>query len=252
MTPRALSFGSAAAAYERFRPGYPDALVERVLAYGTGPMRTALEIGAGTGKATRAFVRHGVEVLASEPDPLMLAELRRQVPGAATQQATFEEVSTEPTYDLVYAAASLHWTDSATRWRRIAALLRPGGTLASFGAPIQLATAADRATYEAARSPYLDHDFIPSPDGTPADAALEWPGTELMGSDLFTDVQQVVVERRWSGTAAEYVGYLSTVSAYLQLPSERRAEALRQVAAALPERVEISGDLTVHLARRAG
>ena len=64
--PRALSFGSVAAAYERFRPGYPDALVDQVLTYAGRPVRTALEIGAGTGKATRAFAgawhrgdRHG-------------------------------------------------------------------------------------------------------------------------------------------------------------------------------------------------
>ena len=55
MVERALSFGAVASAYERYRPGYPDELVDEVLAYAGRPVRTALEVGAGTGKATRAF-----------------------------------------------------------------------------------------------------------------------------------------------------------------------------------------------------
>jgi len=52
---RALSFGSAAWEYERFRPAYPGAVVDEVLAYAGHAVATALEIGAGTGKATRMF-----------------------------------------------------------------------------------------------------------------------------------------------------------------------------------------------------
>ncbi|GAB2920003.1 hypothetical protein [Streptomyces sp. NPDC059173] len=55
MTRRAVSFGAIAEAYERFRPGYPPVLLDRVMAYAGHPVRTALEIGAGTGKATRLF-----------------------------------------------------------------------------------------------------------------------------------------------------------------------------------------------------
>jgi len=57
MSRRALSFGGVAEAYERFRPGYPMALVDMVMAYGGQPVRTALEFGAGTGKATRLFAQ---------------------------------------------------------------------------------------------------------------------------------------------------------------------------------------------------
>jgi ubiquinone/menaquinone biosynthesis C-methylase UbiE len=73
MTTRALSFGSVAAAYEQFRPGYPEALVDAVLAYAGHPVHTALEIGAGTGKATRVFAVRGITVTATDPDPAMLA-----------------------------------------------------------------------------------------------------------------------------------------------------------------------------------
>jgi len=33
---------------------------------------------------------------------------------------------------------------------------------------------------------------VASPDGTPADSAMQWPGTELTRSDLFTDVSYIL------------------------------------------------------------
>lgn len=252
MVERALSFGSSAAAYERFRPGYPDELVDAVLAFAAPPVHTALEIGAGTGKATRAFAGRGVEVTATEPDAAMLAELRRHVPATVTTvEAAFEGVPLTATYDLVFAAASLHWTESTGRWSRVAALLNPGGTFASFGGPIILADQAVEAAVVAARSPYLTTDEVPSPDGTPAEAALQWPGTELTGSDLFTDVRQCVVERRTTMSARDYVGHLSTVSAYLELVVPARETVLARILEALPEQVDVVADLTLHLARLA-
>lgn len=80
MVERALSFGSAASAYERFRPGYPDELVDEVLASAGRPVRTALEIGAGTGKATRVFAGRGIAVTATVSAYLELPDpARRQV-----------------------------------------------------------------------------------------------------------------------------------------------------------------------------
>lgn len=80
MSGRSTSFGAVAAAYERFRPGYPGELFDTVMRYACRPIRAALDIGAGTGKATRLFAERGVTVTATEPDAAMLAELRKHVP----------------------------------------------------------------------------------------------------------------------------------------------------------------------------
>src|SRR4051812_25408986 len=128
MVERALSFGAAAAAYERFRPGYPDELVDKVLEYAGRPVSTALEIGAGTGQATRLFAARDIAVTATEPDAAMLAELRKHVPPTVTAvQSAFEDLPLTSTFDLVFAASALHWTDAADRWTRMAALLNPDG-----------------------------------------------------------------------------------------------------------------------------
>jgi SAM-dependent methyltransferase len=251
MTKRALSFGSVASAYERFRLGYPDELVEAVLEYAAGPVDTALEIGAGTGKATRAFAARGIRVTATDPDPEMLIELRKHVPATVTTtQSAFEELTLPSTYDLVFAAASLHWTEPTRRWSRMAALLNPGGVFASFGGPISLADEAVEEAVRAARSPYLADDGVPSPDGTATDSPLQWPGTELARSDLFADVRQSTIERRTTMSAGDYVGHLSTISAYLELPGPDREQAFQRILRVLPEQVAVVADLTLHLARR--
>jgi SAM-dependent methyltransferase len=133
MSSRALSFGVMAEAYERFRPGYPVELFDMVMTYAGQPVRTALEIGAGTGKATRLFAQRGVTVTATEPDGAMLAELLKHVPAnVKTVQAAFEDLRPGESYGLVYAAAALHWTNPEGRWSRMAALLEPGGVFASL------------------------------------------------------------------------------------------------------------------------
>ena len=251
MSGRALSFGAVAPAYERFRPGYPRELADLVLAYAGEPVRAALEIGAGTGKATRLFARAGITVTATDPDAAMLAELREHVPAEVrTVRAAFEELPLAESYPLVYAAAALHWTDPRGRWPRMAALVQPGGVFASFGGPFRLADPRLDEAVRRAREPFLDSDDIPSPDGTPTDHEMQWPGSELLAGPWFTDVRQTVIERRLTMGAAEYVGHLSTVSAYLELPDADRRQVYERIRQVLPGRVDLAADIVVHLARR--
>ncbi|BBH71741.1 hypothetical protein ACTI_84260 [Actinoplanes sp. OR16] len=251
MPVRALSFGAVAEAYERFRPGYPDELFDLVAGYASHPIRTALEIGAGTGKATRLFAGHGIAVTATEPDEGMLAELRKHVPPQVTPvRSSFEELSVEGAHDLVYAAAALHWTAPDGRWPRIAGLLNPGGVFACFGGPVELSDPDVEEDVRTAQAPYLEGSDIPSPDGTPPEAAMQWPGTELRESPLFADVQQHVLARTLTMTARDYVSHLSTISAYIQLPAGQQDEVYRRIELALPPVVELTADIWVHLARR--
>ncbi|MFD7301226.1 class I SAM-dependent methyltransferase [Streptomyces pharetrae] len=226
-------------------------LFDMVMAYAGRPVRTALEIGAGTGKATRLFAQRRVMVTATDPDGAMLAELRKHVPAnVRTVQAAFEDLRPGERYGLVYAAAALHWTNPEGRWSRVAALLAPGGVFASCGGAFQLADPAVDEAVRAARAPFLESDEIPSPDGTPPDHEMQWPGTELQQSEWFTGVQQSVIERRVTMSARDYVGHLSTISAYLVLPTAEREQVLSQIMQVLPDRVEMAADITVHLACR--
>ncbi|MGI5488875.1 class I SAM-dependent methyltransferase [Microtetraspora malaysiensis] len=198
-----------------------------------------------------AAPQRGVAVTATDPDGAMLTELRKHVPShVRTVQAAFEDLRPSKRYGLVYAAAALHWTNPEDRWSRMASLVEPGGVFASFGGPIELADPAVAQTVRAARSPFLARDDVPSPDGTPSEAEMQWPGTELQRSEWFTEVQQTMIERRFTLTADDYIGHLSAVSAYLVLPDAEREQVFSQIMRVLPETVEINADITVHLARR--
>lgn len=250
MSERALSFGAAASAYERFRPGYPDRLVDEVLSYAGAPIRTALEIGAGTGKATRAFAARGIAITATDPDAAMLAELRKHVPAhVSIVHGALEDLPLSQTYDLVFAAAALHWTEPERRWSRVSALLPENGVFASFGGQLHLEDAGIDEAVRAVRSELVPDDGVPSPDGTPPAGAMQWPGTELSRAAQFTDVRQVTIDRRVVLSARDYVGHLSTISAYLQVPEPTRQHLFDQILAVLPPEVTVAGDIVLHLAR---
>lgn len=107
--------------------------------YAGRPLRAALEVGAGTGKATRPFASQGIEVTAVEPDAHMarlLEATTRDLP-VNPVVSTFEAFESTSRFDLVYSAAAWHWTDPATRWTHALDLLATDGVLALFGRQIE-------------------------------------------------------------------------------------------------------------------
>lgn len=132
-------FGEVAELYDKARAAYPDALVDDVLGHAraTAEVNTrALEIGAGTGKATVALAARGVDIVAIEPDEAMAAVLRRNCSGfphVRVEVSSFEDWGgSERDFDLLYAAQAWHWVARDVRVRRASELLRPQGTIALF------------------------------------------------------------------------------------------------------------------------
>lgn len=126
--PRRLTFGAHADAYERARPAWPEDVARWFVPEGAA---FVVELGAGTGKLTRAVAALGVRVVAVEPDARMLAVLRgldlEGVEGSA-EAIPFGDGEA----DAVVAGSSLHWFDLEPALREIHRVLRPGGRL-GFG-----------------------------------------------------------------------------------------------------------------------
>ena len=126
-TSQSRSFGAAAAAYERGRPGYPDAALDWLLPPGA---HRVLDLGAGTGKLTRSLVARGLDVVAVEPTAGMAEKFREVLPGVPLLEGTAEQLPLpDGDVDAVLVAQAWHWVDPATAAPEIARVLRPGGRL---------------------------------------------------------------------------------------------------------------------------
>jgi SAM-dependent methyltransferase len=122
----------AGAAYERGRPDYPqaavDALTDRLR---LGPRTTVLDLAAGTGKLTRMLVPTGARVIAVEPAPGMLAQLRPAAPSALVAAGEAERIPLAAgSVDAVTVAQALHWFRPAEAIDEFHRVLRPAGRLA--------------------------------------------------------------------------------------------------------------------------
>jgi SAM-dependent methyltransferase len=128
------SFGAAAGAYAEHRPSYAQDAVRWALepVQTRRPLRVA-DLGAGTGKLTATVTGLGADVTAIEPDPQMLAELRRQMPGVRSAAGTAEDIPLpDGSVDAVLAAQAMHWFDMDRAIPEIARVLAPGGVLAGL------------------------------------------------------------------------------------------------------------------------
>jgi len=128
-------FNDIAGDYDRYRPTYPDALVDEACrAAGLEPGAPVLEIGCGTGQLTRALVARGLRVTAVDPGDRLIARAREHLAGAGQVQfinARLEDASLPSAqYRAVFSASAIHWVDPDVSWRRVADALSDGGTLA--------------------------------------------------------------------------------------------------------------------------
>jgi SAM-dependent methyltransferase len=125
----AEGFGANAGQYDRARPSYPPALVERVLATSPGPR--VLDVGCGTGIVARLFQAAGAEVLGVDPDGRMAEQARAR--GLEVEVARIEDWDPAGReFDAVVAGQAWHWVDPVAGAQRAAQALRPGGRIAVF------------------------------------------------------------------------------------------------------------------------
>lgn len=150
-------FGHAAEEFQRYRPGYPPELFERILAHVPLHRRQlAIDLGAGTGIATGKLIPHFRAVIAVEPDAQMAAKIAEFHREADVRVVSAEECDqAAESVDLVTIANALHWMDAPRVFANVVRWLRAEGVLAVFDLPLPKAgPEVDAVTKEEFRGPW--------------------------------------------------------------------------------------------------
>jgi SAM-dependent methyltransferase len=224
--PDSRAFELVADLYERARPEYPPEAVDWIagqLALHAG--RTVLDLGAGTGKLTRALVATGAHVIAVEPGQAMLAELVRVVPRAEGLAGAAEAIPLpDASVDAVTIGQAFHWFRHDEALPELHRVLRPQGGVALIwnnrdqDSPLQREINA------------LLEPFVP-----PERAAVGYSTRYLEQSDLFGPVEERRVAFDQDLDANGLVGRILSISFVAAASAELRADLeqkLRRLAAA--------------------
>jgi SAM-dependent methyltransferase len=245
---RASSFGAQAAAYAQHRPDYAQAAVEWAL----DPVRDrdtvrVVDVGAGTGKLTGSIERLAasprwagrLSVVAVEPDPAMLAELRRVMPQTTAMAGSAERIPLpDASVDAVVCGQAAHWFDMDLAVPEIARVLTGGGVFAGLWNMDD-----DREPWVAG----LAGVYVPSNTRSSWLANRhDWPAEDAAGRRPFGPAARAEFAHGQRHTADSLVALVATHSRMLVMDPAERAEQLDRVRGYLASRPETaSGEFRV-------
>jgi SAM-dependent methyltransferase len=222
-----LSFGNAAADYERGRPGWPEEIAE---VGGLPREAEVLDLGAGTGKLTRVLARRFAHVTAVEPDASMRA-VCSQVTGCCLDGSAEAIPLADHSVDAVFCAEAFHWFDWPVALAEIARVLRPRGTLVlAWNVP----SAETEPAFPQAASDVARRYERP---GVEAGGAIYQSGAwrEPFAGSPFEPLRDEAFDHEVVQDRDAVVAETLSVSIYASLPDEERAEMARELRAALPD-----------------
>ncbi|MGW0436387.1 class I SAM-dependent methyltransferase [Micromonospora sp. NPDC003197] len=238
----ASSFGVAAGEYAAHRPDYASAAVRWALE--PAPGLRVLDLGAGTGKLTGTLVALGADVIAVEPDPAMLTELRHALPAVRALPGSAEAIPLpDASVDAVLAGNALHWFDMAVAGPEIARVLAPGGILAGLwnvmDNRVDWVAGLERVSGSAAIGP---RDTLSS--WRTATAGLHLPRAGVAAR--FGSPEQAEFPHGQRRTADSLVATLATRAGMLVMPEQEREATLGRIRAFLASRPETAhGEFTL-------
>jgi SAM-dependent methyltransferase len=242
------TFDQVAELYHIIRPRYPSALFDALVQEARlPPQASVVEIGPGTGQATKPLARRGYDMTAIELGGGLAEVARRELrlfPNVRVVTGAFEDVELpDHAFDLVLAATALHWITPGARFAKPHRLLKPSGRLAIIHTH-HVSDERGDAYFHASQAIYdkyfargdQDAPTLPGPDDVQA-AEVDPTLFRLAAFARFP----IEVEY----TADEYARLLNTYSPTLALPEDQRRGFLADIAA-LIER-EFGGKFTKRL-----
>ena len=211
------TFNTAAVLYEDIRPGYPEELIQDVVELsGLSDHSRILEVGCGTGKATRSFAERGYELVCLDIGADLLAvakEKLREFPNVSFVEQAFEEWKSEEEFDLIISATAFHWVDPKVRYLKASEVLKSKGCLAVFS---NQHVRKHEGFFSESQSLY-DKYYLPLTVDRPPTHATNFPGVEV-----FEEPIKHVYPWTQTYSSAQYIKLLGTYSGHIALSDENR------------------------------
>ena len=235
--PLAEQFASVAGAYERGRPDYAPAVVGALVAeLGIGPRAPVLDLGAGTGKLSRALLAAELDVVAVEPQAALRETLAAHVGADRALDGCAEAIPLrDSSVDAVTVADAFHWFDQAAALAEIRRVLRPGRGLAVLRS-LPDWSGASWAQELGALMQRLRPEH-PGFDGPPWQEAVRALGG-------WSAPREIRVTTPYPADRGRILDYLASVSWVAAAPEGQRAETLAR-AAAIVDAGEMPAELSV-------
>lgn len=222
------TFDLEALRYDRVRPSPPDALMDALFEQGhLSQGDRVLEVGCGTGQATRPLAERGLLVHALELGPALAALARRNLRGfpvVTIETTAFESFRVDEPFDALVSVQAFHWVGPQRGLELAAAALRSGGRLLLAwhqGRPQDPAFLRDTELVYA-RYPEPPR---PTPQGSP-----DVFGAALAASPDFTALQTSRYGWRQRYPKRDYLDLLQTFSNVQALGEAERQAFLGEMA----------------------
>ncbi|AIQ57620.1 class I SAM-dependent methyltransferase [Paenibacillus borealis] len=251
-----LTFNEDAANYDKWRPAYCAELFQDIIAYSRiGQGRKAIEIGIGTGQATRPFLETGCELAAIELGQELAEYSRlkfREYKKFSVHNSTFEEFTgPDDSVDLIYSATAFHWIPEDVGYPKAFELLKTGGTLALFWNRPFAAREDDELhqhiqriyqQYRPSNTKLIEHD-------TERYNAI----SQNLHTYGFRDVQLKLYHLTRSFSSADYIALLNTYSDHRSMPPAIKESFEDEIRAAILQSGDILNvydTIDLHLGRK--
>ena len=239
----AQGFQAGAEAYERGRPAYAPAAVERLVAeLGIGPGTRVLDLAAGTGKLTRMLAPTGASIVAVEPVAGMRDQLAKLMSQLTILDGTAEAIPLrDASVDAVTVGQAFHWFDGDRALPEIHRVLRPGSGLGL----IWQARDPVRPWIER-----LNEIIDRADDGHPRFRTGAWREA-FERSSLFDPIREAEYPTVQRGDVQVFVDRVASISYVARLPEEPREAVLDEVRRLLADDPDTAGRDVIELPYRA-
>jgi ubiquinone/menaquinone biosynthesis C-methylase UbiE len=246
---RRLGFDQEADLYEKARPTYPSELFDKLIdVTGLQTNASVLEIGPGTGQATKVLAKRGYAIIAVEIGPNLAAiarEVLKDYPNVRVVSSAFEDVElNDASFDLVLAATAIHWVVEHVRFTKSHRLLRSNGHLAVIHAEHVSDEQGDRF-FKASQSIYRRHEQSDVDDTFQLPKTRELRPTTVDGA-LFDTVYFGFFPLVLRYSAQAYTDLLNTFSPTRAMPAKTRESFLGDMRSLIEQ--EFGGSLQKHYA----